>query len=72
MAPREHRSRDGGGTQNSWPCQVGGGLAVIDAFTQVAELLEETKRQQMSLAQVIEILPSYGKLKYHFIIILLV
>lgn len=40
------------------------GLAVLDAFTQVAEVLEEACRQHSVLATAIEDMPSYGQCVY--------
>lgn len=62
LAPREHRTAGGvssGGMQpvSSAPPM---GLAVLDAFTQVAEVLEEARRQHSVLATAIEDMPSFG------------
>ncbi|KAK8398741.1 hypothetical protein O3P69_004086 [Scylla paramamosain] len=62
LAPREHRTAaggvGGGGQQAGAPAPMG--LAVLDAFTQVAEVLEEARRQHSALATAIEDMPSYG------------
>ncbi|XP_045132888.1 oxysterol-binding protein-related protein 11-like isoform X4 [Portunus trituberculatus] len=62
LAPREHRTAGGGvgggGQQVGAPAPMG--LAVLDAFTQVAEVLEEARRQHSALATAIEDMPSYG------------
>ncbi|MCL4125044.1 UNVERIFIED_CONTAM: hypothetical protein GTU68_030899, partial [Idotea baltica] len=58
LAPREHRSAP---SHAHWGVSgFGGGLDVIDAFTQVAEILEESQRQHAALAQSIEELPPNG------------
>ncbi|KAB7499729.1 hypothetical protein Anas_04724 [Armadillidium nasatum] len=59
LAPREHRIRENT-SSHSHLSGFGGGLDVIDAFTQVAEILEESQRQHSALAQSIEELPSHG------------
>lgn len=62
LAPREHRTSaagaGGGGQQAAAPPPMG--LAVLDAFTQVAEVLEEARRQHSALATAIEDMPSFG------------
>lgn len=44
------------------------GLAVLDAFTQVAEVLEEARRQHSALATAIEDMPSFGNVLLHYLI----
>nr|XP_053629091.1 oxysterol-binding protein-related protein 11-like [Cherax quadricarinatus] len=62
LAPREHRTP--GSNNSSSTHQVTSppsmGLAVLDAFTQVAEVLEEARRQHSALVTAIEDMPSYG------------
>lgn len=62
LAPREHRTSvagaGGSGQQAAAPPPMG--LAVLDAFTQVAEVLEEARRQHSALATAIEDMPSFG------------
>lgn len=62
LAPREHRpgasGSGGSGQQAAAPPPMG--LAVLDAFTQVAEVLEEARRQHSALATAIEDMPSFG------------
>ncbi|XP_027224999.1 oxysterol-binding protein-related protein 11 isoform X3 [Penaeus vannamei] len=62
LAPREHRTP--GNTSTGSGQNVAAtpymGLAVLDAFTQVAEVLEEARRQHSALATAIEDMPSYG------------
>ena len=62
LAPREHRTAASGvggtGQQAGGPAPMG--LAVLDAFTQVAEVLEEARRQHSALSIAIEDMPSYG------------
>ncbi|XP_042240494.1 oxysterol-binding protein-related protein 11-like isoform X2 [Homarus americanus] len=62
LAPREHRTPGNNNAGNSH--QVASappmGLAVLDAFTQVAEVLEEARRQHSALVTAIEDMPSYG------------
>lgn len=59
LAPREHRSSHHGSTVPATPPPVMG-LAVLDAFTQVAEVLQEARRHHEGLASAIDDLPSYG------------
>ncbi|CAL4064466.1 unnamed protein product, partial [Meganyctiphanes norvegica] len=58
LAPREHRSSHYGSTVPATPPAMG--LAVLDAFTQVAEVLQEARRHHEGLASAIDDLPSYG------------
>lgn len=62
MAPQEHRIRENVLPPHLGNSGFGVGLDVIDAFTQVAEILEESQRQQAALAQSIEELSSYGEI----------
>lgn len=64
LAPREHRTSSagpGGGGQQATALPPMG-LAVLDAFTQVAEVLEEARRQHSALATAIEDMPSFGNM----------
>lgn len=69
MAPREHRTPAGGNTSSAQqvPSSVPMGLAVLDAFTQVAEVLEEARRQHSALVIAIEDMPSYGRVFFYFV-----
>ncbi|XP_066964551.1 oxysterol-binding protein-related protein 11-like isoform X9 [Macrobrachium rosenbergii] len=61
LAPREHRTQGGpGGSSQQISSAPPMGLAVLDAFTQVAEVLEESRRQHSVLATAIEDMPSFG------------
>ncbi|XP_068237892.1 oxysterol-binding protein-related protein 11-like isoform X3 [Palaemon carinicauda] len=61
LAPREHRTQGGsGGSSQQISSAPPMGLAVLDAFTQVAEVLEESHRQHSVLANAIEDMPSFG------------
>ncbi|XP_071535961.1 oxysterol-binding protein-related protein 11-like isoform X2 [Panulirus ornatus] len=62
LAPREHRTPAGSNTISAQqvPSTMPMGLAVLDAFTQVAEVLEEARRQHSALVIAIEDMPSYG------------
>ncbi|XP_037777788.1 LOW QUALITY PROTEIN: oxysterol-binding protein-related protein 11-like [Penaeus monodon] len=64
LAPREHRTPGSGSTGSGQNVTATPymGLAVLDAFTQVAEVLEEARRQHSALATAIEDMPSYGRL----------
>ncbi|XP_076061691.1 oxysterol-binding protein-related protein 11-like isoform X4 [Oratosquilla oratoria] len=60
LAPREHRTRDTQQQGAGAAAPPAMGLAVLDAFTQVAEVLEEARNHHTALAHAIEELPSYG------------
>ncbi|XP_064079604.1 oxysterol-binding protein-related protein 11-like [Macrobrachium nipponense] len=67
VAEMKHRSNcshrtQGGSTGSSQQLSSAPpmGLAVLDAFTQVAEVLEESRRQHSVLASAIEDMPSFG------------
>ncbi|XP_045601770.1 oxysterol-binding protein-related protein 11 isoform X2 [Procambarus clarkii] len=62
LAPREHRTpgSSNAGSTNQAASPPPMGLAVLDAFTQVAEVLEEARRQHSALVTAIEDMPSYG------------
>lgn len=67
LAPREHRTVGGGSGGSGIGGQQGGtasgppmGLAVLDAFTQVAEVLDEARRHHSALATAIEDMPAFG------------